>query len=104
MDSWSWEGEGGEGEEEVAVGSDDEDIEGAGGKEDGDEEIAGDTTLLELFNVSSWMRSISNEVHANANGALTDWFVARRVGRQTRERERREAKRLRKMKSGLHRT
>jgi len=58
MDSWSWEGEGGEGEEEVAVGSDDEDIEGAGGKEDGDEETAGDTTLLELFNVSCTMHRV----------------------------------------------
>jgi len=41
------------------------------------------------------MRSISNEVHANANDALTDWLVA---DRHERERERREAKRLRKMK------
>jgi len=32
------------------------------------------------------MRSISNEVHANANDALTDWLVADRHKREREER------------------
>jgi len=49
MDSWSWEEEGGGGEGEVVPDSDEEDIEGAIGKEE--EEIAREATPLGLFHL-----------------------------------------------------
>jgi len=91
MDSWSWEEEGGGGEGEVVPDSDEEDIEGAIGKEE--EEIAREATPLGLFDAIYWMRSISNEVRKNKRSTSQSANGTRTIGEKSEKK---------KMRSELH--